>query len=244
MRVGNLVFDVRMHPDGVQVTYLDSKLKLHSLVAKVAVIACPKKLYQWMDDSLDAERLEIMRALKYRSYAVANVLIDQPTPDQYYDLFLIHNGVTMSDIEARGRHRITDAISAKWATMGGGTNSVLTCYWPMPFDTAALHFTFGTWGVDAETNFRQRTAASVHNILEVLKIPHTAVRQIRLTRWAHAMPVAATGIYNAGYHNVLREPIEDRIFFVNQDNWALPALETSMLEAFTFLPAIEAALGR
>ena len=243
LRNGLLVFDVRLHAKGVQLTYIDEHLKVASLVAKVAMIACPKKLYQWMDDNLPPERLAAMRQLDYRSYAVANVLINQPTPDDYYDLFLIHDGVPMSTDEARDAHRITDALFATWVTHGVGKNSVLTCYWPMPMSPAALHSTFGTRGQDAERNFRNRTAVSVYRILDVLNIPASAVQQIRLTRWAHAMPVSPVGFYNEGTHNLLRQPIADRIFFANQDNWALPAIETAMQEAFHFVPAIKAAIG-
>ncbi len=241
MRPGELVFDVRLVSNGVQITYINSNYKVRSLVAKVVVVACPKKLYQWMDNSIfETERYNTIRELSYRSYCVANVLINQPTPDEFYDLFLIQDGVPMSAEEAATGRRITDVLSAKWVTMGGGNESVLTCYWPLPFDPAGLHFTFGTWGAEAETNFRQQTAASVLKILKLLDIPPSAVDQIRLTRWGHAMPVSPVGFYNAGKHNILREPIEDRIFFANQDNWALPAIETSMMEAFHFARAAEA----
>ena len=244
MRAGMLVFDMRIVNKGVQLTYIDSGLKVRSMVAKAVVMACPKKMYQWIDDFMTEERRSAINQLTYRSYCMANVLIDQPMPDDFYDLFLIRDGVAMSANEAQNGHRITDALSAKWVTGGRGDHSVLTCYWPMPFDPAALHFTFGVWGGDAETNFRQQAARSILDLTEILDFDAKAIRQVRLTRWAHAMPVSKVGFYNDGYHNALREPIADRVFFANQDNWALPAIETSMMEAFHFVPQVEAALAK
>jgi hypothetical protein len=40
----------------------------------------------------------------------------------------------------------------------------------------------------------------------------------------------------------LRRPIADRSFFVNQDNWALPAVENCLLDAEFYLPQIRAGL--
>lgn len=243
MRTGKLVFDVRLVKNGVQITYIDSTKKVRSMVARAAVVACPKKFYQWMDRSIDMQRLNTIRELKYRSYCVANVLIKGQVPGDLYDLFLIQDGVSDSSSEAEDQHRITDALSARWVTTKPAKESVLTCYWPMPFDPAALHFTFGPWTGEAEMNFRQQAAGSVLKILDVLDVAAANVQQIRLTRWAHAMPVSPIGFYNAGKHNILREPIGDRIFFANQDNWALPAIETSMLEAFRYVPEVEAAIA-
>ncbi len=103
LRNGLLVFDVRLHAKGVQLTYIDNQLKVASLVAKAVMIACQKVVSSWIDDKVPPERLTAMRQLDYRSYAVANVLINQPTPDDYYDLFLIQNGVPMSTDEAPTR---------------------------------------------------------------------------------------------------------------------------------------------
>ena len=40
----------------------------------------------------------------------------------------------------------------------------------------------------------------------------------------------------------LRRPLDDRIYFVNQDNWALPAVENCLLDAEIYVPQIEAGL--
>jgi hypothetical protein len=42
----------------------------------------------------------------------------------------------------------------------------------------------------------------------------------------------------SGITELIRRPIDDRIYFVNQDNWALPAVENSVLDANHYAPMI------
>ncbi|MBI3043130.1 MAG: hypothetical protein HYY78_09935 [Betaproteobacteria bacterium] len=57
------------------------------------------------------------------------------------------------------------------------------------------------------------------------------------------MPVAAAGLIADGVPERLREPFRQRVFFVEQDNWALPAFETAVTEALVFAPQVEKALA-
>ncbi len=57
------------------------------------------------------------------------------------------------------------------------------------------------------------------------------------------MPLAAVGLLADGVPEKLRQPFQGRVFFVEQDNWALPAIETALGEAAHFAPQIRAALG-
>jgi hypothetical protein len=81
----------------------------------------------------------------------------------------------------------------------------------------------------------------VLEICALLEIDAARVRQVRMTRWGHAVPVSAVGFIAGGHAAAVRRPIDNRIFFVNQDNWALPAVETALQEAFTFAPAVREA---
>jgi len=58
-----------------------------------------------------------------------------------------------------------------------------------------------------------------------------AVRQVRFTRWGHAMPIARPGLIANGTAEVAHRPIGNNLYFANQDNWALPAVENSLLDA-------------
>ena len=77
------------------------------------------------------------------------------------------------------------------------------------------------------------------SILPLLKIKPEQVRDLRIARWGHPLPVAAKGLIADGTVDALRAPFKERVFFVEQDNWALPALETSVTEALTWAPEIK-----
>jgi hypothetical protein len=244
LRTQCLVFDVRLHKRGVQVTYMDGSGGVRSIVGRTAVAACPKKFFRLIMDDLPDVQADAFGSLRYRSYIVANILINRPLPDDHYDLFLLRDGtLPMTEGEAMEAPVMTDVLNARWATGGGPGNSVLTCYWPLPFRFAGLHFVFGTWGLDAEQRFRRAAVDGVHEVLPIFDLKPEDVGQIRLTRWGHSMPIPQPGFYNAGTHNILRAPIEDKVFFANQDNWALPAFETSTIEALTFAPMVDEVLG-
>ena len=61
---------------------------------------------------------------------------------------------------------------------------------------------------------------------------------LRIARWGHPLPVAATGLIANGTVEALRTPFHGRVFFVEQDNWALPAFETGVTEAITWSPEV------
>ena len=80
-------------------------------------------------------------------------------------------------------------------------------------------------------------------LLATLGVPERDIVQIRLARWGHAMPYAGPGTYTGGLPQELRRPLHGNIWFVNQDNWLLPAVETCLTEAMWAAPQIDAALA-
>lgn len=52
-----------------------------------------------------------------------------------------------------------------------------------------------------------------------------------MTRWGHAMPIAKPSFIADGTPQELLRPFDERVDFANQDNWALPAVENSLLDA-------------
>ena len=49
------------------------------------------------------------------------------------------------------------------------------------------------------------------------------------------MPIHAQGLIADGTCEKVRRPtMDDRLFFVQQDNWALPAVENCLLDAKTY----------
>ncbi len=59
-----------------------------------------------------------------------------------------------------------------------------------------------------------------------------------MTRWGHAMPIHAPGLVRGGVTDELRRPFEGKVFFINQYNWALPAVENCLLDAEIYVPEI------
>lgn len=76
----------------------------------------------------------------------------------------------------------------------------------------------------------------------MLGLPDSAVRQIRLTRWGHAMPLALPNFIAGGHADAIRRPIAGVIHFAGQDTFALPAVENTILEAKRVADDIESAL--
>lgn len=240
LRAGTRVVDVRLVPgDRVLVTYVDHDGACRSLLTKRAVVCCPKKIAKHFIhdlDAYDADKANLMWNLRYRAYLVINVLLDAPIELDFYDVFLLGDGVfPMNTDEAQEQSRIVDVLNGHYAEKGVEGRSVLTLYWPLPFELGALTlFTESTW-----KDYSSAVVPQVHDALALLGVPVESVRQVRMTRWGHAMPLASPGLIADGVTEVLRRPIDDRIYFVNQDNWALPAVENCLLDAEIYVPQIE-----
>lgn len=243
LRTGCSVHDVRLNPAGALVTYTDPSGDLRSIQARKVVLSCPKYMVKFIVHdlaSLDHEKRDALDHLDYRAYIVANVLVHARLQRDFYDLFLLGDGVYPRDtFEAEAFSRATDVVTGHFARRGNSRRSVLTLYWPLPWDTARFTLT----PIDSPLEvYSQRLAARLDFILDLLHLPKRAVEQVRLVRWGHALPLARPGFLAEGLAELVRRPIDDTIFFVEQDNWALPAIETCLLEAEAFAPAIAHAL--
>ncbi len=53
-----------------------------------------------------------------------------------------------------------------------------------------------------------------------------------------AVPPARVGAIADGTAEQLRGPVDDRIYFVNQDNWVLPAVDNCLLDAEIHVPQV------
>jgi hypothetical protein len=234
-RAGCTVSDVRLTTDGrVHVTYVDQNGRCHGVLAKRAVICCAKHVAKYFIhdlDALDAEKSAAIHELNYRAYAVVNVLLNSPIERDFYDIFLLGDGnLPTNESEAELYSRITDMLNGHYARRQKLPRSVLTLYWPLPF--ASGRFTLlheSGW-----MSYAQSAVPQIHAMLAMLEVDASAVVQARMTRWGHAMPIAEVGLIADGTLEAVRRPIEDRIYFVNQDNWALPAVENCLLDAEYF----------
>lgn len=237
LQAGALVANVRAVPDGFEVAYEDAAGTLRCLHARAVVMACPKFVAALLIEDLESERIEAIRRLRYRSYLVANVLIERRLAQAPYDLYLLGSGETdRRDIRAAAtRQGATDVVFGQFVHPDAAS-TVLTLYRPLPFDGARPELL-------AEAAYakylHEFEAQVVEGILPLLSLRREDIAGIRLARWAHALPVAETGLIAGGTVDRLRKPFRGGMFFVQQDNWALPAIETAAAEAFHWAPRVE-----
>lgn len=229
--------------DMVQVTWKDPQENFHSLLARRVIMANSKRIAKYIIN--DLERLDqplkfAMAAVTTNAYVVANVLLDSPLPSDRYDVFMLGDArhYPMSADEARKNSFVADFLTGHFARKKDVPRSVLTLYWPLPWPDGVFPLL-----VDGSFNdFAGRLVPQIDQILGLLGIPRQKVRQVRMTRWGHAMPIGYPGFIAAGNPQVLRRGFMDRVFFANQDNWALPAFETAILEAKFAAERVEASL--
>lgn len=242
-RCGALVAEVKPVEGGSLVHWRDESGTPRTTFARQVVLANAKHIARsmlpWLDDADPAKR-EAMQQVPTVAYVVANVVLSTPLQREFYDLYINGGRDFPLDGLAFESHRvITDVVNGGFAT-GGPTTRVLTLYWPLPWHTAR----FSIVGEEDWRAYAALAAPQVAELLANLGVPLQHVQQIRLARWGHAMPFATPGAYTGGLPQELRRPLLGKIWFVNQDNWLLPAVETCLSEAMWAAPQIEDALGR
>lgn len=243
LRAGHKVVDVRLDGDRVRVTWSDGRT-FRSLRARHVVMANAKFVAKYMLPelpSLDREKFDAMHQAHTRAYAMVNLLMEQRTAKRFYDLFLLGDGdFPMDKIATENAVKVIDVLDGGYGAGGpsSGTaldgSTILTLYWPLPWPASR----FSLITEDSWKNYSEILAPQVREILDFLGADRGSIHQIRMSRWGHSMPVATPGALVTGLPEKLRRPIEDRIWFVNQDNWLLPAVETCLLEALHFAPMI------
>jgi hypothetical protein len=246
LRAGCRVIDVRPAParrarGRVQLTYVDAGGTLRSLLARHVVMAGSKHVVKHVlfdIENWSPSKLDAMNHVSTSAYLVANVLLEAPVERDFYDLFLLGDESFPTDPGAVEQAvPIVDVIRGDY-TNPTGPRSVLTLYWPLPWPSARFTLLLGQpWQAYAE-----RAVPQIREMLRLLSVPESAVRQVRLTRWGHAMPIARPWFIAQGFAERFQTPLDGNVHFVNQDNWALPAVENSLLDAQTVAARIDAAL--
>ncbi len=231
LRAGARVVDVRRAGPKVLVTWIDDNQQTRSLLADEVIMACGKHICRHVLHnlaSLDPDKHAAMQRVETMAYVVANVLLDVPPPLSSYDVFLVENQAFPMTAQAfEAAPRPVDVLNGSFAEQGFPQKSVLTLYWPLPWFTARFSLLIN----DPWQNYASTLVPYLNSVLGMLNVAPSAVRQVRLSRWGHAMPVARPNFIADGVPHELLRPFQDHIWFVNQDNWALPAVENSLLDA-------------
>ncbi|MDF1809209.1 MAG: NAD(P)-binding protein [Phycisphaerales bacterium] len=249
LRSGRRVVDLRVQDDGRSlITWVEPDGSFSSLLAKEVVMACPKNIARHIIHDLeqdDPERYSAMR-LGRRAYLVATIVVDRPIPDNFYDIFLLENPeeFPMSEGEASSFWRYTDVTNGSFAP-GQNMNmlpkepGILTLYWPLPYEAARFSLVLH----DPIDTYARALTGKIKSTLDLVGLPPASVQEIRFARWGHAVPHARVGFLADGIHTIIRSPYRESVHFVNQDNWALPAIENSILDANEVAEAIKKRLG-
>lgn len=237
LRPGAMVESVHVEDDRVLVRWRTAQGVRRTLSAKHVIMANAKHLVERMVDdlaTLDPDKANAIPLVQTAAYLVANVLLRRPADVDLYDTFLLHDaGFPMDPTAAERERRIVDVVDGTF-TRPSNARDVLTLYWPLPFASARFTIVQDTdWQTYAELG-----APQIRRALGDLGISTQDVAEIRLTRWGHAMPIAAPGAIANGTAELVRRPIAEKLWFVNQDNWLLPAVETCLLEAETYTAEI------
>ena len=240
IRPSSVVFDVQVKSDHVLASYLTHQHQIIRVKAKAAILACPKFVATHLIDHLEMERHQAIKSLKYRSFIVANLLIQQKLNHSFFEAFLSKNITTGDDTKRDSHHQGFINITNACSSYENSPVSVLTLYRPFPYDSGRKEL-FNLDEVSLKKIFEKQI---YQEILPLLNISRKNLVGIKITRWGHGMPVAQIGNISSGKIDILRKPFKDRIFFVEQDNWTLPAFETAFYEAQYWSKKIDSFLSQ
>jgi predicted NAD/FAD-binding protein len=240
LRPGTMALRVALAEGGVDVTAMGPDGAPYTIRAKAAVLACPKFVAKKIVADLPAAQRTAIERIRYRSYVVANALVDAPTPDRAFDVYLVGDAPPERDLQAASsRQGVTDVVLAHWAKHGDASRSVLTLYRPYPWDGArALLLDPGSY-----PRVKQELERQLPSILALFGLRPEQVTELRIARWGHAMNVSEKGLVADGTWARARETIGDRIFFCEQDNWPAPCIETAFTCALATEPAVRRVVG-
>jgi monoamine oxidase len=225
IRCGTLVVDVQPVSDGVKVTTVDRAGTLKAIHARACLVSSPKFVAKrFFDlaagaDSQIANQVQAMSKLNYRAYLVINVLLSSRLQSPSAELMVLRGKVP----GRTERRTFTDLIFAGWASHDRGDRSAVTFYRPMPFSIARAELI----GQDSFAKSKAEFENALPPVLSSLGVDPKSVASVRYTRWGHALPLGEPGLIASGVCATASRPIENRIFFSGQDNWANPCFETA-----------------
>lgn len=215
--------DIRENESGVYVCYHENNKVLKAARAKQVIITLPKMVAKHLIDDLPSDQLKAMKDMRYHAYLVANMVLKKNIPAPAYDIYALREEIPTHEYEDSKKRVFTDITFSNWANSEQAQNQALTLYMPLPYDMAQ-QFLFSHMLYE---KYDGRVREALNPFMNEFNLNWDDVDGMRLTRYGHALPVAETGAISSGLLERAHRPINNKIFFANQDNWANPCVETS-----------------
>lgn len=238
LRTRCVVFQVKITDEGALVSY-EQEGRVKTILAETVVMACAKNVAARIIPEFPAEREKIIRRYRYNSVLVANLMLNKKSPQSFYQINNLGDGkLDFKDIQGNSeRHRVTRIVNATFSYKDyKKEEGLLTLYRPLPYlEGKAQIYSSGSY-FKARKEFIDQIEKE---ILPALGIPAQAIIGLRLARWGHALPVSMQGLIKDGSLELVMQPLKDRIYFINQDNWLNPCFETLFGDVQKWTPIIE-----
>jgi protoporphyrinogen oxidase len=229
LRSEAFVLKVQKRPSGlVWVTYEDAAGVLKTIEADACIVASPKFVAKLIVDDIPAAQVKLMNDLSYRGYIVGNAIFNKPFKSPSFDVYCFQGEKPpMPAAMDTGNRAFSDVCFGTWAQNDQAPNGVLTVYKALPYD-GGRQFLFNPM---AHEKHKKIISEELKNFTASVGLNYSDIKGMRMTRWGHSLPVASRGLIQSGYLSKMSQPVGEKIFFANQDNWANPAFECSFAAA-------------
>ena len=241
LRTKTMATSVQIKGDRVEVQCRTQDNHAYTIRAKAVVMAGSKQIARHIVQDLPKEQSDAMNRLTYSAYLVGNVLLNKPVSDKFFDLFLLGSatpGPEQDSATDARRAKVVDVVLGAFAQHGDASRSVLTLYWPLPYGSVSSYMIArppdlpgtGFEGLLAPAWKKWRAVLDpvVKKILPIVGLTADAIYDIRTTTWGHPYVDASKGLIADSTVLKAPSPVDGKIFFCNQDNWALPSIETCL----------------
>ncbi|HYM80651.1 MAG TPA: hypothetical protein VEY91_04465 [Candidatus Limnocylindria bacterium] len=216
---GTFAGRVRQRGRGVEVTSASAAgATLHA--AQAAVLAVPRFVAARIVEGFPSERWEDVRAMEWRAYLVANILLARRPKVDWYDAYRVE------EIDPRDCGW-TDLILADHAAGAHGPYTVLTAYRALPYSGGRNELLTD----DDYSRHRDVVRRDLRPWLPALGLREADVVDINLARWGHPLVLAKPGQLASGTLERISAPLGP-IVFAQQDRFGVPAIESALEAAF------------
>jgi hypothetical protein len=219
IQTGVSVYRVQVRPNNrVWVSYFHNATPndYHTVEAKAAVLATPYAF----SARLMPEAFSHLNTLRYGSYVVANVMLNQRQPLAGYDMWSLD-----------AQRPYTDWVDATYCMPEHGrqnTAQVLTVYAPLKQASDRARLLTSTpqaWGTP---------------LLQALPVAMESVVGVEMTRFGHQVLTAQPGLVRRMQH--LKKQVGP-VLLAHSDGQAAPAIESAILEGLTASQALKRMLA-